>query len=262
MGLAPRSRGRRRNFCEYFAWSPEPFAPELEPYHIHANREIISLLRNLQASKAPVTVYFDRGESFILTQLLAVNPEFEELVFDASPDEATNKRLVKSTRLIAVSFDDHVKVQFVADRAESVVFDSLPAFRVRVPDVVLRLQRREFYRVETPLVNPVRCRIPVPGDGAPAEATLTDISCGGLACISRDARLQPEVGQRFVSCVIEFPGEEAIMATLEVRHVTQEPHGTSGPVRRLRCKFVNLAGTMVTRVQRYIHRLERQRLAK
>ncbi|APV51420.1 hypothetical protein BWI17_18025 [Betaproteobacteria bacterium GR16-43] len=240
--------------------TPEAFGPELEPFQIHSRRDVIAVLQSLRHGKSPITMHYDRGERFLVTRLLSVNPDFEELIFDASPDAEENARLARSTRVTAVSFDAHVKVQFEAEHAEGIVFDNLPAFRVRVPGVLLRLQRREAYRIATPVVKPLKCRIPL-SEGETVEATLVDISVGGLACFVRAPQLEAEVGTRYPDCVMELPDEGPLTTTLEVRHVTEERQGTT-TMRRLRCKFVSLAGTDATRVQRYIHKLERSRLSK
>lgn len=75
-----------------------------------------------------------------------------------------------------------MKVQFVSHRIESAAYDRKPAFLVPLPERVLRLQRREYYRLTTPIVNPLKCMVPLE-EGRTREFPIVDISAGGIGMI-------------------------------------------------------------------------------
>ncbi len=232
---------------------PEPDSPALERYAVYARVEVLALLRQLIDQGVLTNVYFDQGASFYLTALLAVNPDFEELVIDTAPDQSVQRRLLESRRLVFVAFVQGVKLQFEAARAEATMYEGRPALRVRLPERVIRMQRREYFRVRPLASRPVHCRV---NDAQEKQATtwrVLDISGGGvaLAC-GRDER-PFSLGQELPDCVIDFPGEGSIAAGLRVRSI--ELSQREGE-QRIGCEFVSIAPQARLVLQRFINRVE------
>jgi flagellar brake protein len=197
---------------------PEIESVDMERFQVYSRVEILAVLRAIHAQRVLMTLYFNHGDEFILTTLLSVNPEFEEMVFDAGPDKQLNKRLTDSQRIIGVAFVDSVKVQFNATRAESTTFEGSPAFRLRLPDSVLRLQRRNYFRIPTPIAKPLKCTVarpvppePVAPDAAAkpkvVELTVVEIGCGGLALTMNPDELRIEPGTSLEQFTLELPAQ-------------------------------------------------------
>lgn len=241
--------------------TPEPETPECEEFYTYARREIIDVLENVIRSGALVTVHFSQGEDHFVTNLLHINPEFEELVLDHAPDEALTARLLESRRLTFVTFVDQIKVQFHAQRAEATTRDGKPALRIRLPDSLLRLQRRNFYRMPAARTAPLTCTIPLPAGGS-ARFVVSDISLGGLAMIAGPAQAEFSAGTVFRDCRIELPGHGSFTTSLEIRNNVGACGGAgSAAGHRYGCQFLNLGGPVVSLIQRYINQLERTRRA-
>ena len=239
--------------------APEALGDELERFLVHERLEIVAVLRRLLAAREPLSVHWDGNDRFALTALLAVNPDFEELVLDCLGDARANRRLLESEALSVVAAMDGVKIQFSAPRAEATVFEGRPALRVRLPDFLLRLQRRETFRVRAPLA----CELALDVDGrlCVMELRVADLSLGGVALLSDRPYLNIEPGRVIDRCRIGLGEVGTLAARLEVRNV-MESRGRSG-LRQLRlgCRFVNLPGTMEALIARYIGQLERNRRA-
>jgi len=248
---------------------PEIESVDMERFQVYSRVEILGVLRAIQAQRVLMTLYFNHGDEFILTTLLSVNPEFEEMVFDAGPDKQLNKRLTDSQRIIGVAFVDSVKVQFNATRAESTTFEGSPAFRLRLPDSVLRLQRRNYFRIPTPIAKPLKCTVarPVPPEPVAPEAaakskvvelTVVEIGCGGLALTMNPDELRIEPGASLEQFTLELPGEGSLECKLIVCHISD---ASKGAIRRHRlgCQFVDMPAAMATLVQRYVNKVDRER---
>jgi c-di-GMP-binding flagellar brake protein YcgR len=238
----------------------EPDAPDQERYQVYSRFEIVSLLRAVADARIPVTVYFNQGSEFIVTNVLDVNPEFEELILDLGADNAANQRLLKSARTTVVTFLDRIQLQFHADRAEQTVHEQLPALRVRLPEVLLRLQRREFYRITIPVARPVAASIPDPSAAARRlSLRVVNLSCDGVALVAgeSDAPLSP--GTILQDCRIELPEVGMVIAALEVRSAATYEEGVRKNLRRYGCRFVGLPPAVASAIQRYITRTERER---
>jgi len=224
-------------------------------FRIRSHMEIVALLRALSKHREIVTVQFGGGQDFVVSAVLAVNPDYEELVLDYGADESAMQRLLRATRLRISSQLDHVRLSFNAGAAEAVSFEGGKAFRVRLPDSLLRFQRRDAYRLKIPLGRPLMCHVPAPGGGAPLAIKVRDISVAGVGLIDYPASLVVGMGAVLPACRINLPDLGPLIADIEVMHTTQ------GEVRRCGCRFRNLPLPMANLIQRYITRVEREQHA-
>lgn len=234
---------------------PEPASPDLAPFTVYSRVEIIALLQSLGRAGTLTTAYFDDNAGFAVTVLLDVNPEFEEVVFDNASDPATQRRLLASDALTIVAFVDNIKLQFAAGRAEPTSFEGKPAFRVRLPDEVLRLQRRESFRVRTPVGKPAHCLVPYGEGGKQYEKLrLLDISVGGIAVVTYPEKFDLVAGTRIDDCFLDLPGVGSVGVSLNVRHLAPLAKDAKG--KAVGCEFVAVAPLSRTLIQRYVNKLD------
>jgi flagellar brake protein len=224
-------------------------------FRIYSRMEIVGLLRAVAAHREIVSVQFGGGQDFVVSAVLAVNPEFEEVVLDYGADEAAMQRLLRAERLRISTQLDHVRMSFAADGAGAVSYEGGPAFRVRLPDSLLRFQRRDCYRLKVPLGRPLLCEVPTTAAGAPLALKVRDISVAGIGFTDYPASFLVAIGQLLEGCRINLPELGALVADLEVMHATQ------GEARRCGCRFRNLPLPMANLIQRYITRVEREQHA-
>jgi c-di-GMP-binding flagellar brake protein YcgR len=236
-------------------------AEDLERFQIYSRIEIVAVLRALIERRAQATIHFSQGEEFLLSTLLSVNPDFEELVFDCCGDQAANDRLLRSPRLHFVAALDRVRIQFAALHAESTVHDGLPAFRVRIPDSLLRLQRRDYFRVAPPVAKPLLARIADPREPARVvELRVLDLSAGGIAVTDPPLGLRLEAGMVLEQCSLDLPGIGEVRFRAEVRSTPAKR--ASGGASRCGLRFLDMPGAVSARVQRYILQLDRDRRSR
>jgi len=232
---------------------PEPDSPSLERFAVYARVEVLSLLQQLLDFGVLTNVYYDQAGSFFLTALLSINPDFEELVVDAAPDEAVQRRLLASRRLVFVAFVQGVKMQFEATRAEATSFEGRPALRVRVPERVMRMQRREFFRVRPLASRPVMCTVRDEQTHRTDTWRVLDLSGGGLALAARIGERPFSLGMELPDCTVDFPGEGTIATGLRVRSI--ELTQREGE-QRIGCEFMRIAPQARLMLQRFINRVE------
>ncbi len=232
-----------------------------EKYRIYSEAGILSILRSMMRSNCLATCNFGQDGSLMLTTVIDVDAEEGEMVLDYGADEASNQRALKANELDVVAFLDHVKIQFVCDGIERIQFEGRDAFLTRIPETLLRIQKREHYRVNTPAIPAVKCTISLPKEIKPAtaEVILHDISCGGVAVIDAQSSVNFETGALYRDCLIALPGVGTATVTLQVQHVS-EISGGSG--RRARCAYVDVPDNVLSLIQRYINKLELDRKRK
>jgi c-di-GMP-binding flagellar brake protein YcgR len=248
--------------------SVTPHGPLLEPadyseYLLHGKSEILFVLRGLLASTDRITIYFNEGRDFFLSAVIAVDDD--GLTLDYGSTQEINDRAIKADKVFCITQHEKVRIQFLLHGLKKVDFQGRPAFRAALPESVLRLQRREYYRLTTPIVNPLKCQIPVKmaDDSATTIAVnIVDISGGGIAIIVPPPDVPFEADMRFPNCRIELPEVGMLVATLQVRSVFDVTLRSGARVKRAGCQFINLPGPMLTLVQRYIIKVERERKAR
>jgi c-di-GMP-binding flagellar brake protein YcgR len=249
---------------------PEKSAPRLEleeasaydQYLLYSPTEIHAVLRNAMQQGCMVTVYFDMGRAFFLTSLLEVTPK--GILLDYGSDENINRQALQAPRLICTMSVDRVKVQFGLTGVRLVQFEGRLAFASALPEQLLRLQRREYFRISTPIVKPLYCELPMPAlEGETLRPSLLDISAGGLALMltTDQARLFSH-DQIFNGCLLPLPNETPIRLGLRVRNLFEVTNRAGNRYARVGCEYLELAGTPLNQIQRYITRLERERKAR
>ena len=251
--------------------SPQPSPPadlELEhserfgSYLLERRTEILFVLRALLRQKALVTVYYDAAGHFFLSSILAVDDAADRLILDLGNSAGANEQALAATKLIVAARQDRVKVQFYLARLETLNHEGKPALAAPLPASLLRLQRREYFRLDTPLAPALTCRLELPRpDAAPLTEILRilDISGGGV-CLALPESLAPlfPLGTHTGRCRIELQEAGVVAAGLVARSLV--PHtAESGPAHgRLGCEFVELSRTQRALVERFVTRLERQ----
>lgn len=235
-------------------------------YMLESRTEILFVLRSMVKKNCLTTVYFDQGRNFFLTTVLEVDERNGRIIIDPGSDETINQRAQQVSRLLCTSNLDKVKIQFMLPGLQPVSYNGKPAFAAKIPDNLLRLQRREYFRLETPQGNPILCQLRMKSEnGAPIALNLPllDISGGGIGLtVPINAENLFTVGKTFAGARIDLPEEGIIQVDFAIRSVFRITMRNGNQNLRVGCEFINLPGNRLTMIQRYITRIERERKAR
>ncbi|MDP2783943.1 MAG: flagellar brake protein [Sulfurimicrobium sp.] len=229
-------------------------------YMIRSRMEILYILRAIQHKNELVTAYFNQANDFILTSIIEVDADTGSLILDFGADQVLNQRALASDKIILVTTQDRVKVQFVADGMEQVEHLGRPAFKAGLPSELLKLQRREYYRLSTPMINPIKCAMSKAGCGK-IEATIADISLGGIAIANYRGLISFEIGDKFATCRIVLPENGTVATGIEIHNEHEVSMKNGVKVQRAGCMFIDLSSSQQAMIQRYINKLDRERRA-
>lgn len=235
---------------------------EIERCTLRGTREIIFQLRGLIKRGERVSVNFHNGDMSFLTVLIDISEDHNSLYFDVSGSEETNRAFLKSGHCVFIANAEGIRHQFSAEQAREAILRGDRVFAVPLPESLLRLQRREFFRLELPTANPYICRI---RRGTPQEKALVmhDISVGGIGALSHEA-IEFEEREILQNCWIDLRDTGTLAATLEIRHTIAFETRTGKPMWHIGCRFVKLSSLNETLIQRFMSRqqAERKALAK
>src|SRR6185436_2526664 len=115
---------------------------------------------------------------------------------------------------------------------------------------MMRLQRREYYRMGIPVSAPVKCTLSAVDGNAPAtvQLTLLDISCGGISVVTPPEMFSPEMGTHY-ACTIHLPGIPALRTKVQARNGFMLKLANGKLTQRSGFAFVNLPESMLSTIQ-------------
>jgi len=233
---------------------------EESDYLISNHREVVSILQSIAQRKSRVALYYNEGNSMVLTMILAADEN--GVWIDATSNPLDNRIIERSKRIIFVTTHNQAKVQFVATDVMLGTYEEGPAFSLGLPRKLLRLQRRDYYRLVTPETNALKCIIrTVPGQThIQHEVTVMDISIGGVALVCEASGIELQPGMVYEHCQIELPEVGKLEAAIEVKNTFEITDRNGKIKRRAGCVFVKPDGKTTMLLQRYVAQMQ-QRMA-
>jgi len=228
---------------------------------LHSRAEILFQLRAIQKRKVLVNLDVQGSRQIVVTSVLGVNETNNTVILDSARGDALNHELLSGRGAEFVAQLDGVSISFTTGPVTLCTYEKLPALRISIPKSMIRLQRREHFRVPLPIANPVRCVVPSPAaeDPDPISTHIVDISCGGVALADTSGRIGTETGLILHDCRLLLPESDAVITSLEVRNTAQIRLQNGSFQNRVGCRFVDLPNDMAARLQRFIMAIEHAR---
>lgn len=240
-----------------------PLPPEgLEKFLLRGRRQVRQLLQELIEHRALVSLYLLPGRESFLTAPVTLSDDEEWLYLDASIDSGTNHRATQAASLLCVTQLAHIRIQFSLSGASLTTLGGRAALKAAVPADILRLQRREFYRLPVPLSHPVSCSLPRAEAESRVDVRVIDIGAGGIAIQLPPDLIALELSQELPDCLLRLPEVEPITLSLEVRNIVRQTGRSGIETLRVGCRFATLPRGAETLIQRYIFRADRERSAR
>ncbi|MCL2344468.1 MAG: flagellar brake protein [Desulfobulbus sp.] len=225
--------------------------------------EILFYLNLLARRHCLFTAYVDEGRRFFPTAIVAVDEASGQFFLDASNLGENQVNPAAARQITLLTHLDRIKIQIRLTALRSVLRQGQPTLAAALPTRLLRLQRREFFRLELAEDTPILCQIAATtadGQTQTLELSLSDISGGGV-CLTADlenAGLFPR-NALFQHCRLEIPDEGVIQVNLRVCKAFDVSTPDGQRHLRVGCEFVNLPGSRLAFIEHYITRIERQR---
>ncbi|HPT48635.1 MAG TPA: flagellar brake protein [Accumulibacter sp.] len=227
-----------------------------ERYYITARTAIQFTLSALANSNSAFGVLFGTApDDHFLTVLLAVDTTIGCLIVDCCGSEEINQRFVASRRAVFLARPGGIHMQFTTGAAREIDFQGGRAFAVPLPERIIRRQRRECFRIETPRAHPLRLEACVPG-GRTLTFDLHDLSVAGVGLnATHGGHLEPclETGLPVVACRLSLPGNKVdVRVQAVVRHFTALTLRSGVAGWRIGLRFAGMPHADEMRLQRYI----------
>ena len=237
---------------------------EHSPFALRDPHEIAQVLRGLLEARSLIAANLVPGGYACPTALLAVRDD-GTLVLDGNREEVMNQRLAAARRIVCSTQLDLVPIRFRLSAPERIFHEGYVAFTTRWPEALLRLQRRETYRLSCSQTAPVTLHAGEAGHAPDPETPglrVLDISGGGVALAIPDgAHARFGIHARVSPCLLRLGDAQPLPVSLEVAYTSRyDVRGV--PYWRAGCRFVGVAPAVEQQVMQYIFQVERQRNAR
>lgn len=231
-------------------------------FEVQAAEEVVFILRGLMKNGARITGYLDDSDDFILTSLLKIDEDSNSLMLALDSSKFLNRRAQLCAKLVCITNQGKIKIQFTLDGLNLVKLDDINAFRAEIPESLIRLQRRDYFRLTVPKGKPLVCMIPVKQEnGKTVEfgASIVNISGRGLTVIVPEG-MEFAVNNEFPNCRIDLPEGGTVVATMQVRSVYDVNLTGGRIIQRAGCQFVKMPNPVQHLILKYILKVESERL--
>ena len=232
---------------------------EIKRCTLTGRREILFYIRLLIRNSPRIIVTFEEGLQSFPSLLVDVSADESTLYFDLSGSELSNRALLQSSLIQCSGSNEGIPIQFSSGRPKlSRAPGGAQAFAVPMPTSMLRLQRRDTFRLPLPSAKPYLCHL----RGLPEEVILpvSDISIGGLRLLlTEEPTFEPL--QRIEQCLLDLRDFGALPIDLEVRYIQSGQGSQNKPLWALGCCFYRLSSAMETSIQRFMAKIEIERRA-
>jgi len=227
----------------------------LDDYRTTHPMVIGDVLRQLMGRKDFLTVEGNQRPDRIITRMLAVDQAAGTFIYDASPDAFHNRLLLEAEENYFSGNQDGIRIQFTGNQAQGVEFEGAFAFCAPLPQSLYRVQRREFFRANAPLVEAYTCNMVLP-DQRPVSVEIVDLSLDGLGLRSKDPAMDALKTGTVLDKVVLNLGKRGTIETgltvTNLRNIRDAEH----PAYRMGCRFLRFPKSKEQELQRLITYLE------
>lgn len=230
---------------------------EIERCTLSDRREIVFQLRNLLRKKEWISVSFAEGQQHFLTVLVDVSEKNDRCYFDIGGSKGLNEKFLAADSCLFSSTLDGIRIHFSGAAPRLARLKGEEVFSVPLPKSLIRLQRRDSYRLQLPSARPYYCHVQTE-DTEEMVLPLYDISVGGFG-VQVASKLPFEPLDRFEDCWIDLREQGKLNVIAEVRYIMPTENRARKPVWHMGCQLISPALADETTLQRFIARVEVER---
>lgn len=233
-----------------------------QKFIVNSYNEVCSFIKSIIKSKNQVTAIFDNNENFILTTVIAINEKKGTIIIDIGALPETNNKILHAKKIIFVTKLNDIKVQFAAENIESITHEGLPAFSIKIPTVLFRFQKREYYRTTLDINHNINFNLDI--NNKSLKMKTLDISIGGIAATINDITNihEFEIGNIFLDVPFIIPNEAYFTTSIRVRNILDIKLLNGKSSKRIGFEFIDLKSSYGATILKFINKTDREKLSK
>ena len=236
---------------------------DISSFSIQNPKQIISNLLLLVKNKCLLSARFGANNESYITTLLDISEKNNALVLDYGPKEDLNQQILSTSKVVFNTEYNGIKVSFTGTALKKITYKGDPAFSMPIPKSLYWMQRREYYRVKSPLSKSSYCQL-ILKDKPPINLKLYDISLTGFAMLNVSKEVSELLipGTSFSECklVLSETGEGMISFEVCAKYIINPDKVQK--IQKIGCKFIKITRSIEDIIQRYMQQIQRETLQK
>jgi c-di-GMP-binding flagellar brake protein YcgR len=236
---------------------------DISSFSIQNPKQIFIHLSLLLKNKCLLSARFGGNNESYITTLLDINEGNNSVVLDYGPKEDLNQRMLNAGKVTFETEYQGIKVSFIGTALKRTTYKSELAFTMSIPKSIYWMQRREYYRVKSPLSKHSYCQLII-ADKKPVNLKLYDISLTGFAMLNVSKEVSDLLipGTVFEQCklILSEAGEATISFEVCAKYIINPDKLQK--IQKIGCKFVKITRPVEETIQRYMHQIQRENLQK
>ncbi|MDO9140040.1 MAG: flagellar brake protein [Methylobacter sp.] len=226
-------------------------------------KQIVNHLSLLVKSKCLLGACFGAANESYITTLLGVDEKNNAVILDYATKEYLNQHIMRAGK---VTFDgeyEGVKVSFSGSEIKKITHKGEDALIMPLPKTLYWMQRREYYRVKSPLSNPSYCQLTL-GARDPVNLPLYDISLTGFSMLNQSKEISDLLapGNLLSGCKLILSEVETGFISFEICAKYIINPDKAQKIQKIGCKFVDLSLHVEEAIQRNMQQIQRNSLQK
>ncbi len=241
-------------------------SPEIEDnkFRVSSKSDILNILQAVMQRNTLAALHFGHNNDFILTSILAIDPELGQIVVDFGEIERLSQIALHANKVTLVTSQDQTKIQFTCTAIRKIQFENRNAFSFDLPKSLLRIKKRQYYHITKSTPTLLKCIISLPNEHNSdiTEITVHDISCGGITLIEQHSLANFKCGTTYKNCHITLPGIGILNVAIRVKNTYKVTLENGLTCKHAGCEFINLPQEMLEMIRQYISRLRQEEIKK
>lgn len=232
-----------------------------QAFSIHNPDQIFNHFALLLKNNCLLTAQFGKNNESFITAIVAINNKTRSIILDYGPKDYLNQQILTTSPITFTTEYTGIKVAFTGKALKKVFHAGHPAFSMPIPASLFWMQRREFYRVKSPLSKASYCQLTLP-EREPILLQLHDISLSGFAMLNNSKEISSLLlpTRQFDQCklILADAGTDTIAFEVRYKIIMNANAGKQEFVQKIGCKFTQLTPAFESIIQRYMQQIERE----
>jgi len=229
-------------------------------YLVRNSKQVFRYLELLSAERCLISAAFGESDKdTFLTAIMDIDQKNKTITLDCGPREYLNKKLLNTAIIKCSTKYKGIKVLFEGRKVKKAGKPGQPAFTIPIPGSIFWIQRREFYRVKSPLFKDSYCAVRFK-DEETVNLKIHDLGANGFSVMNDSPELSSQLSSsaEFENSTLVLDKEQAQTVSFEVRYKNPLNPNKPGKTERIGCSITNTSPIIETTILRYMHRVERE----
>ncbi len=238
---------------------------DIAKYLVRNPKQVLTYLKMLSAERCLISAHFGiEDKDTFLTAIIDIDEKKQTITVDCGPKEYLNKKLIDSAVIKCTTKYKGIKVLFEARKVKKSGKPGQPAFSLPIPGSIYWMQKRQFYRIKSPLSKNSFCTLSFKDTETEEETSvdfkLNDLSACGISILNDSADLSAQLSAfaRFDNCILVLENEEQLTIDLEIRNKMPLNPNNPGKTERIGCRIIDATPRAESTILRYMQNIERE----